>query len=267
MVTLKIDGLAYTYPDGPRAVDGVSLEIDSGELVVVIGPNGAGKSTLMKLIAGLIPPEQGRVEVDGRALATLRPKDRARRIAVVPQSLNALPDVTVEHFVLGGRYAHFGTWNRPRVGDREIARRALVDADAADLAARLLTQLSGGQRQRVLIARALAQESEVLLVDEPTNSLDPEHQLAVFELIARLTRAGRTAIAVTHDLNLASQFATSIALLKDGCIVARGTPDEVLEREVLEPVYGPNLRYGRWPARKLDGKAAGDKPFVVPWLD
>jgi iron complex transport system ATP-binding protein len=263
MVTLRIDGLAYTYPDGPRAVDGVSFEIDRGELVVVIGPNGAGKSTLMKLIAGLLPPDAGSVEVDGQALETLASRERAQRIAVVPQSLNALPDVTVENFVLGGRYAHLGAWNRTSANDMEIARRALVDADAAELADRLLTQLSGGQRQRVLIARALAQESEVLLVDEPTNSLDPEHQLAVFELIARLTCAGRTAIAVTHDLNLASQFATSIALLKDGRVAARGTADEVLEREVLEPVYGSNLRYGHWPARGGDG----ERPFVVPWID
>lgn len=265
MVTLRLESLVYAYPDGPRAVDGVSVEFGAGELIAVIGPNGAGKSTLVKLIAGLLPPDAGRVEVDGRELATLATRERARRIAVVPQSLNALPDVNVFDFVLGGRYAHLGTWNRTSGEDRELARRALEDADAADLAGRLLTQLSGGQRQRVLVARALAQESEILLVDEPTSSLDPEHQLAVFDLIARLTCEGRTALAVTHDLNLASQFATRVLLMQEGRVVASGSAPEVLCEEVLAPVYGPHLRYGSWP-RSADGSSGDERPFVVPWL-
>jgi iron complex transport system ATP-binding protein len=261
MVTLSLQSLSYTYPAGPRAVDGLSLELGRGELACVIGPNGAGKSTVVKLIAGLVAPDAGRVALDGQALARLSPRERARRIAVVPQSLKALPDVTVGDFVLGGRYPHLGAWRRTRSADREAARRALEDADAADLDRRLLTELSGGQRQRVMIARALAQESELLLVDEPTSSLDPEHQIAVFALIARLTCAGRTALAVTHELNLASQFATSIALMQAGRLVACGAPDAVLRREVLEPVYGRNLRYGRWPGPG----GSGERPFVVPW--
>jgi ABC-type cobalamin/Fe3+-siderophores transport system ATPase subunit len=262
MVTLSLDALGYAYPAGPRAVDGVALELGRGELACVIGPNGAGKSTLVKLIAGLVAPDAGRVSIDGRPLASLAPRERARQIAVVPQSLRALPDVTVLDFVLGGRYPHLGAWRRTRAGDRAAARRALGDADAADLEPRLLTELSGGQRQRVMIARALAQEAEVLLVDEPTTSLDPEHQLAVFALLARLTCEGRTALAVTHELNLASQFATTILLMQAGRIVARGAAGDVLRAEVLGPVYGTHLRYGRWP-----GPAGrGERPFVVPWL-
>jgi iron complex transport system ATP-binding protein len=262
MVTLAAHEVVFTWPDGPRAVDGVSLTLAHGELLAVLGPNGAGKSTLLKLAAGLERPDAGRIEIDGRPLRELGQRERARRIAVVPQSLRALPDVTVEVFVASGRYAYLDAWRRGSPGDRGAVREALERADVEDLAQRLLTQLSGGQRQRVLIARALAQQAQVLLVDEPTSSLDPEHQIAVFELLAELTCAGASVLTVTHDLNLASQFATTIALMDAGRIVARGGPEEVLRREVLEPVYGSHLRYGRWPAPRGDG----ERPFVVPWL-
>ena len=137
-------------------------------------------------------------------------------------------------------------------------------------AERPLSELSGGQLQRVLIARALAQQADVLLVDEPTSSLDPEHQIGVFELVARLTREGRAAVVVTHELNLASQFATRLLLINEGRAVAEGTVDEVLRKEVLEPVYGRHLAYGTLPVRT--GPRAGEshadeqRPFVVPWL-
>ena len=262
MVTLAAHEVVFTWPDGPRAVDGVSLAIERGELVAVLGPNGAGKSTLLKLAAGLVEPDAGRVELDGRPLGGLSKRERARRVAVVPQALRALPDVTVATFVASGRYAYLDAWRRPSASDRGAVRRALERADVEDLGERLLTQLSGGQRQRVLVARALAQEADTLLVDEPTSSLDPEHQIAVFELLAELTCSGASVLTVTHDLNLASQFATTVALMDAGRIVARGGPEEVLRREVLEPVYGPHLRYGRWPAPRGDG----ERPFVVPWL-
>ena len=259
---LAARGLCFDYPGPLRAVDGVDLTVERGELLVALGPNGSGKSTLLKLLGGLLAPTAGEVLLEGLPLAARKPRERARRIAVVPQYLPALFEVSVENFVLGGRYAHLGFWRGARARDREVVRGSLAEADAADLGARLLSELSGGQRQRVLVARALAQEADLLLFDEPTASLDPEHQVRVFELIRELSARGRSAVVATHELNLASQFATRVALLAGGRIVASGSAGEVLRREVLEPVYGENLLYGDAPA--ADGE--GPRPLVVPWL-
>lgn len=251
-------GLEHVYPGPQRALAGVDLALSAGELLAVIGPNGSGKSTLVRCLAGLLAPTRGAVALGGATLASLRPRERALRVAVVPQFLPALPDLTVEAFALGGRYAWLDRWRGPRASDVEAVRGALEDCDAADLGGRLMGELSGGQRQRVLIARAIAQEAGALLVDEPTSSLDPEHQVRIFALLERLVRAGRGVLVVTHDLNLASQFAQRIALLGGGRVAASGTVEDVLRREVLEPVYGPHLHYGRGP---------GARPFVLPWLE
>jgi iron complex transport system ATP-binding protein len=254
--------LRHVYEGGFRALDGIDLTVEPGELVCVLGPNGAGKSTLLRVLAGLVVPTHGTVQLEGRVLASLGAKERARSIALVPQALRALPDVTVETFVGYGRYAHMGLFARRRPSDREAVRRALELADAADLARRPLAELSGGQRQRALIARALAQEARLLLIDEPTIALDPEHQVLAFEQIARLTCEGRAALVVTHDMNLASQFATRILLLDAGRVAAQGSVSEVLRAERLAPVYGPNLAYGTLPGPGGEGT----RPFVLPWL-
>ena len=259
-VTLLGRSLVHDYPGPLRAVDGVDLELAGGELVAVIGPNGAGKSTLLKLFCGLLEPASGAVLLDGAALRSLEVRERARRVAFVPQALGSLPEVAVAHFVLGGRYGHLGPWSRCSAHDLQVVRSAMGQADVEELGERSLTRISGGQLQRVLIARALAQEADSLLVDEPTSSLDPEHQLAIFSLLSRLAQEGRSVAVVTHDLNLASQFASRIVLLEAGRIAAAGTPDEVLRAEVLEPVYGAHFRYGRLPGH--DGE---ERPFVLPW--
>ncbi len=153
---LEARGLSFDYPGPLRAVDGVDLTLTPGELLLVIGPNGSGKSTLLKLLGGLLAPGAGEVLVQGSPIAAMRYRERARRMAVVPQYLPALFEVTVESFVLGGRYAHMGFWRRSSGRDRDVLREALEEADAADLSERMLSELSGGQRQRVLVARALA---------------------------------------------------------------------------------------------------------------
>jgi len=258
---LSATGLSFDYPR-LRAVDDCSLELRAGELLALLGPNGSGKSTLLRLLAGLLTPRTGAVAVAGERLETLDDRERARRIAVVPQGLLTVPDVRVEDFVLGGRYAHLGSWRRPGEADLAVVERVLETVDFAGEGDRLLTQLSGGQRQRVLVARALAQDAGILLVDEPTTSLDPPHQVATFDLLARATCEGKAVLVVTHELNLASQFATRLALMNNARIVATGTPDEVLRSSVLEPVYGPHLRYGTFPGPR--GGAL--RPFVVPWF-
>lgn len=259
MVTpLSASGLVFDHPGPIRAVDGVDVVLHERELLVVIGPNGSGKSTLLRLLAGLLVAQQGQVTVKGRPLSALSTLERAHLLAVVPQSLAALPEVTVERFVLSGRYARIGRWRGPQADDDLAVRDALAAADVDGLGGRHLPDLSGGQRQSALIARALAQKAEILLVDEPTASLDLNHQLEVFALLGRLSEAGRAAIVVTHDLNLASQFADRVALMNAGRVVAVGPPAEVLRQEVLAPVYGTELHYGRMPPP--DGR-----PFVLPW--
>jgi len=254
---LAAEGLHFAYEGDVRAVQGVDLALQDGELLVVVGPNGSGKSTLLRLFAGLLAPQRGQVRLDGGPLGSLPPRERARRLAVVPQALAALPETSVQAFVLAGRYAHIDRWRGATAGDHEAVRAALAAADVAELSGRPMTDLSGGQRQRVLVARALAQQAPRLLVDEPTAALDLHHQLRVFELLARLAREGRAVLVVTHDANLASQFATRVALLHEGRLAALGSPAQVLRREVLEPVYGPHLHFGALP----DGA-----PFVLPWM-
>ena len=255
--------LVFAYGAGEEqllALDGVSGSVRPGELVSILGPNGAGKSTLLRVLDGLESPASGEVHLSGRALANFDHKSRARALAFVPQFLAHLPEVHVGDFVLGGRYAHLAGWGRRATTDRAAVDAALAACDATGLEGRLLTSLSGGQRQRVLIARALAQEAPVLLVDEPTSSLDPAHQLAIFELLAALAESGRAVLVVTHDLNLASQFSRRILLMKDGREVASGRPDEVLRPEVLRPVYGDGLVFGAHP------DATGQlRPFVLSW--
>jgi iron complex transport system ATP-binding protein len=258
---LEARGVEHSYRDGPRALAGVDLQIRAGELVVVLGPNGSGKSTLLKLLAGLLPVSIGEVRLENRPLSAWSARERAQRIAVVPQFLPALPDFLVSDFVLGGRYAHRERWRAAHARDHACVQAALARCDASEISARSMHEISGGQRQRVLLARALAQEAEILLVDEPTNSLDPEHQVRVFALLAELVSAGKSVLVVTHDLNLASQFATRICLLCEGRVVSDGAVAQVLRREVLEPVYGPHLYYGRF-----EDEGDAGLPFVLPWL-
>lgn len=261
------ESLAYRYPSGPHALVDVDIEVCPRELVVVIGPNGSGKSTLVKVLSGLLSPDAGRVTVAPQIrIETLSPSERARRIALVPQFLPAVPEVSVRTFVTGGRYAHrqrgfaAALLGRSQSGsDQHAATEAMRACDALDLAERAMTELSGGQRQRVLIARAVAQEAESLLVDEPTNALDPEHQIQVFELVSSLAQQGRGALVVTHDLNLAAQFATRIVLMNAGRVVIDASPEQVLRREILEPVYGRHLAYIE--RASADGRSV---PIVVP---
>jgi len=261
---LEYRDVRFSYGSGEESaswvLDGVSGVICPGEFVSIIGPNGAGKSTLLRLLDGLETPASGEIRLGGRRLATLDHKERAKEIAFVPQYLARIPEVRVGDFVLGGRYAHLGRWGRRTPADRAAVERALAGCDVLGLENRLLAALSGGQRQRVLIARTLAQESTGLLVDEPTNSLDPAHQLAIFELLAGLASDGRAVVVVTHDLNLASQFSTRIVLIDQGKEVASGSPNELLRPEVLSPVYGDGLAFGE----RVDAGGSA-RPYVLSW--
>jgi iron complex transport system ATP-binding protein len=234
---------AVTAAYGPRVVlRECSFAVGSGEIVAIVGPNGAGKSTLLRILAGLLRPSTGRVSLDGQDLMALSRSQVARRIAVVPQIFDTLFPFTVREVVALGRTARLGAFGRASVDDVAAVERAIRELELESLASRRIDRLSGGERQRAVLAMALAQETAVLLLDEPTVHLDPGHQLATLELLRGLaTRRQLAVCAVLHDLNLASTFASRIVALADGRIVREGTPLEVLDADLVQGVFGDGL--------------------------
>ena len=239
-VCLEVRQLSYRYPH--FALQAVNFSLHRGELLAIIGPNASGKSTLLKLLAGLLLPEAGAVLVDGRPVGALNLRERARRIAVVQQESPLLFPIRVLPFVLQGRYAYLRALGFEGQDDLEVARQALVATRTGHLAERLVQELSGGEKQRVLLARALAQEPELLLLDEPTLHLDIGFQVELLRLVQQLARREGYAVAlVSHELNLAAEFADSVLLLHQGRTLRLGPPAEVLERELLEQVFETEL--------------------------
>ena len=235
-------GLAFGYPlPGGRRRDvlrGVDLSILAGELVALIGTNGSGKTTLLRLFAGTLRPDAGELMLFGRQAGGWSRMELARRVAVLPQSLELPTGFRVGELVTMGRLPHSRSLFGATREDEEAVERALRDADARDLASRYAEELSGGERQRVLVAMALAQEPQLLLLDEPTLHLDLAHQLNLLETIGRLRRErGIAVVAVLHDLTLAS-VAPRVAVLDAGRVVADGHPDEVLSEELVRRVFG-----------------------------
>lgn len=264
-------GLTYRYPESAKAaVLDLSLEIPAGATTAVLGPNGSGKSTLLRLLLGVLRPSAGSAEFQGRPLARWGREALAREVGVVPQGEEAVFATSVREMVGMGRYPHLGAWRREGEGDRRAVEEALRRCDVADLAARPLATLSGGERQRARVARALAQEAATLALDEPTAALDIAHEMAIFELLRDLGRAGRTVLLVTHHVNLAARYADRLVLLAGGRLAAEGTPAEVLTRETVERVYGWPVEIVPHPGPGPDAGApqvvplAGDQCFRMP---
>ena len=223
------------------AVAGVSLRAGPGEMTAVLGPNGAGKSTLMRALNGALPPAGGEILLDGKPLAGYARRVVGRRVAVVAQEAELRFPVTVLEFVLGGRYAwsSVGAWGWETERDVRVAQEVLRETELEEFGARLMSELSGGERQRAVLARALATEAGILLLDEPTANLDLAHQAALLQLVrARCDQKGAAAVVVTHDVNLAAEFADRVMLLVGGRAVAVGEPREVLTPELLREVFG-----------------------------
>lgn len=217
----------------------VSIALAGGEVLGVVGPNGSGKSTLVRALTGLVPLHSGEVRLCGRSLSELSPKERARLCAVQPQSESPAFDYAVGEFVMLGRHPHRAALGAASDEDREAVHRAMDQADIGGLAERGLRALSLGEWQRVLLARALAQQTPLLLLDEPAAHLDPGHRYGVHVLLQRLAREnGCGVLCVSHDLSLASEFCDCIALMHGGGIAAVGTPEEVLREELLQDVFG-----------------------------
>jgi iron complex transport system ATP-binding protein len=237
------------------ALGGVSFRAGAGELVAVAGPNGSGKTTLVRAVTGLVPLSAGEVRVQGRSLARWSREELARALGVVPQREDIAFPLRVDETVMLGRYARLGPLGAPRAEDFAAVAAALARCDTSHLAARATDTLSGGEWQRVRLARALAQEPSLLLLDEPTASLDVRHEMEILELIRELVNHGLSAIVITHQLNLAARFADRIVLLNEGRVVADGAPGEVLRRDTLTAVF-------QWPVAVTTW--SDGSPQVVP---
>jgi cobalamin transport system ATP-binding protein len=238
---IALDGVSVSL-GGKVVVRDVHLEVERGEWVALIGPNGAGKTTLLRAIAGLVRHD-GAIALEGSPVAGLSRRERARRVAVVPQEPEIPPWLTVSEYVLLGRTPHLGPLACEGVHDGDAAARALVELDLYDLRDRTLGTLSGGERQRVVVARALAQEAAIVLLDEPTAALDIGHQQQALEVLDALRVAGGlTLVAAMHDLTLAAQYADRVVLLDEGSVVADGSPESVLTEEILGVHFGTSVR-------------------------
>lgn len=234
---LAADAIAVRL-GGQTIFDALSVQFDAGRVYALCGPNGCGKSTLLRTLAGLIAPASGQVRLEGQDLARMRPRDRARRLAMLAQSHLTPAGLTVRELVACGRFAHTGPGHRLRAADTTAIDHALALTGLEALAGRDVATLSGGQRQRAWLAMALAQEGTLLLLDEPTTYLDVHHQIDVLETVRRLNREhGLTVVWVLHDLNQAAAFSDELLLMKSGHLVARGTPDALMQPALMREVF------------------------------
>ncbi len=246
---LQARGVDFSYGRG-AVLRGIGVEIRPGERVALIGPNGSGKTTLLRLLSGFLRPDLGEVRLGGRRLTGYSRREVARRVAVVPQTLEVPFAFTVEELVLMGRTPYMSPWGGPGPGDVAVVREAMERTGVSFLEDRPYPELSGGERQRVLLALALAQEPQILLLDEPTAHLDINHQVEVLDLVRALNRdSGLTVAAAMHDLNLAALYFGRLLLLEDGRIVADGPPQEVLEEQRIARAFGATVRIEPHPVR------------------
>lgn len=251
------NALRVRYPGAPRdALGGVSCVAPRGAVTAVVGPNGSGKSTLVRALLARVPVAEGEILVDGEPVSAMSRARLARAVAVVAQREEPAFPLAVGDYVALGRFPWQGAWSPPSAADRDAVARALVSADVVDLVPRRTDTLSGGEWQRVRIARALAQGTDAVVLDEPTSFLDIAHEMACFELLSALAHAGRCVLVVSHQLNLVARFADRVVLLSRGRVVAEGSPAEVMRGETLERVY-------EWPLVVSRDPAVG-APTLVP---
>jgi len=244
-VRVSVEGVSFSYDRAIRVLDSVDLAVDSGELFALIGPNGSGKSTLLRLISGVFRPQEGRILLGALSVGGLSARRIAKHVAMVEQERATGFDFSVREIVGMGRFPHRGRFGRESGDDRRAIDRAMAVADVESLRERSIRAISGGERQRVFLALALAQEPDVLLLDEPTTHLDLRHQVQFLSIVRESSEEGRTALIAIHDLTLAAQVADRIGLMSGGRVGIAGTPGEVLTSSTLRESFGVEVRVGR----------------------
>ena len=253
---LSLEQVTFAYRKVP-VFSSLDVSVAAGTITGILGPNGSGKTTLVRLASAALRPTSGVIALFGSDLASLPARERARSVAVVPQETHPVFEFTVEEIVRMGRAPHLGMLGLERPLDRKVAREAMDRCEVAELAARSFRALSGGERQRVMLARALAQQARLLLLDEPTAFLDLKHRLSVYALLSGLHREqGLTVVVVSHDINLAARFCDRLVLLRGGSIVADGAPAEVLRPDPIRAVYEVEVEVRTDPS--------SGRPFVIP---
>jgi iron complex transport system ATP-binding protein len=244
---IRVAGLWADYGGAP-VLRGIDLAVASGEFIGILGPNACGKSTLLRVLGGHLKPRRGEVVLDGLDVATTTPRETARRLAMVPQSTEIPFPFTGFEVVMMGRFPHRGRFARETVEDRKAVEGALANTDTWELADRLVTQVSGGERQRLVVARALAQQTPLLLLDEATAAMDVHRKVDAFDLLARLNASGTTVLAVMHDLNLAALYCERLLFLRDGAVFADGPTREVFSSDTIRAVYDTPVEVAEHPA-------------------
>ncbi len=252
--SIQLDSVSYSYGSN-LVIRDVSLSYDGGQFVGVLGPNGAGKSTLLRLLDRLLIPQKGQIRLNGRPIQEYGLKELARTTALIPQEPEYFPFL-VKEIVMMGRTPFVGRFRREQPRDWELVKEAMEQTQVDHLAERPIHQISGGERQRVMLARALVQNTSILLLDEPTNHLDIQHQVSIGRLLQQKGKENILAIAVLHDLHLASLYCDQVILMHEGSVFRQGSPDKVLTGSTLHEVYGVALNVMRHPVN--------GRPMVFP---
>ncbi len=252
---LHADNVTLRY-DERTVSKNLSVSIPDGSFTVIVGPNACGKSTLLRALSRLLAPSSGQVILDGKSIADIPARETARRLGLLPQSSIAPDGITVADLVARGRYPHQSFLRQWSTADEQAVIAAMEATHLTGLSGRLVDELSGGQRQRVWVAMVLAQETPVLLLDEPTTFLDIAHQIELMDLLASLNDQGRTIVAVLHDLNHACRYASHLIAMKDGAIVAEDSPSAIVTGQLVEDVFG-------LPAIIIPDPVTGS-PMIVP---
>ena len=249
-MSIRVSNLKFAYPKFSLRVE--ELAFESAKVTAIVGPNGAGKTTLLKCLGAVLPIPKGSLFIEGRDLASLRSRERARLVCYVPQEHDTTFNYAVSDFVLMGRASYISPFALPSEEDAKAAAEALAFVGLAHYADRFISELSSGERRLVLIARALAQQSDILLMDEPTTFLDPKHEMEVFQLVRKLAVEKMKTILVTlHSLEMAVQHSDEMVFMKGGEVVASGKSAEVFEDSLLERVYDMKMKIIDWEGRKL----------------